>query len=211
MIATEARPTTHFQTGDLRVLASARRDRVRFVEVPDARYLAIDGTEEPGSPTFVAGIGTLYRTAYTLQGQLRGKGFRTRVGMLGGLFWLTPRQLLAERPTEVTARTGLRWRLVLDVPDEATENDVDAAVATLPEDPVGHRIYLDRWHEGPSAQILHVGPYGAETASLRRLHASIAEAGFRPHGPHHEIWLNEPNRVGEERAKTVLRQPVMPA
>jgi hypothetical protein len=208
MIATEARPIIRFQTGDLRALTSARRDRVRFVEVPDARYLAIDGTEEPGSPTFIAAIGTLYRTAYTLQAQLRGKGLHTRVGMLGGLFWLTPEQLLTDQPTESSPPT---WRLVVDVPEEATEDDVDAAIATLPADPVAHRVYLDRWHEGPSAQILHVGPYGAEAASLRRLHASIAEAGFRPHGPHHEIYLNDPNRVGEERAKTVLRQPVMPA
>lgn len=208
MIATDARPTIQFQTGDLRSLASARRDRVRFVEVPDARYLAIDGTEEPGSPTFVAAIGTLYRTAYTLQAQLRAKGIPTRVGMLGGLFWASPAQLLSDQPIEAGPPP---WRLIVELPDEATEDDVDAAMSTLPEDPVAHRIYLDHWHEGPSAQILHVGRYGAELPTLRRLHAAIAESGLRPHGPHHEIWLNDPGRVGEDRAKTVLRQPVMPA
>jgi hypothetical protein len=44
---------------------------------------------------------------------------------------------------------------------------------------------------------------------IRKLHAAIAAAGLRPNGPHHEIYLNDPHRVGEERAKTVLRQPVI--
>ena len=70
------------------------------------------------------------------------------------------------------------------------------------------RMYRDTWAEGPSAQILHVGPYGDEGPTIQKLHGAIAAAGLRPHGPHHEIYLNDPHRVGEDRARTVLRQPV---
>jgi hypothetical protein len=211
MIANEALPTTRFETGDIRHLASARRDRVRFVDVPDQRYLALDGTEEPGSAGFVAGISALYRVAYTLQGRLRARGVRTRVGMLGALYWLTPEELEAGDPTDVATPRDWRWRLIIAAPVEATEDEVDACIARLSPDPLSERLYLDRWCEGPSAQILHVGPYATESASIARLHAAIGQAGLRPYGPHHEIYLNDPFRVGEERAKTVLRQPVMPA
>ena len=32
-----------------------------------------------------------------------------------------------------------------------------------------------------------------------------------PNGHHHEIYLNDPNRVAPEKLKTVLRQPVRQA
>ena len=193
---------------DLRALASCRRDRVRFVDIPQKRYLAIDGHEVPGSEGFVACIGALYGTAYPLHFTLRRRGIRGhRVGMLEGLYWLTPAQLLADETAADPSR-GWSWRLLIAVPDEATDAEVDAAVAGAGE--FAGRMYRDTWAEGPSAQILHVGSYADETPTLRRLHTAIEEAGFSPHGPQHEIYLNGPQRAGEDRTKTVLRQAVMP-
>jgi hypothetical protein len=110
---------------------------------------------------------------------------------------------------EPAAETGppSKWRLLVAVPDEATDAEVDAAIGG--SGPLAARMFVDRWTEGPSAQILHVGRYDAMTPTLRRLHDAIAAAGMRPHGPHHEIYLNNPHEVGEERARTVLRQPVV--
>ena len=45
-------------------LARARRDRVRFVEVPERRFLAVDGCERPGGQTFQNAIMTLYPIAH---------------------------------------------------------------------------------------------------------------------------------------------------
>ena len=199
----------HFDTGsDLRALASCRRDRVRFVDIPAKRYLAIDGHEVPGSPEFVACIGALYGTAYQLHFTLRRRGVRGhRVGMLEGLYWLTPAQLLADETAADPSRPW-SWRLLIAVPDEATDAEAEGTIAGAGE--FAGRIDLERWAEGPSAQILHVGSYADETPTLRRLHAAIEAAGFSPHGPHHEIYLNDPQRAGEDRTKTVLRQAVMP-
>ena len=68
-----------------------------------------------------------------------------------------------------------------------------------------------RWEEGPAAQITHVGPYSAETPTIRRLHRAISEAGYEPHGQHHEIYLNNPRDVGEAKTRTLVRRPVRPA
>lgn len=194
--------TVQFEAdGDLRHLASCRRDRVRFVDLPEHRFLAIDGTEAPGGPAYVAAIGALYSVAYPLHFRLRARGVRGhRIGMLEGLYWLPEPAKAAGPPAP------MRWRLLIAVPSEATEDDVDAVIRDAGEQAA--RMYLDRWAEGPAAQILHVGPYAAEDATLARLLAEIAAHGLRPHGPHHEIYLNNPREVGEERAKTVLRQPV---
>ena len=203
------RPTVSFdREGDLRALASARRDRVRFVQPPMARFLAIDGNDVPGSPEYLQAIGTLYRAAYRLHYMLRARGARAKVGMLEALYWLPDDALETNGATTAAELVEWRWRLLVSVPDEATEDDVDAACREVKPDPMVGRLFLDRRAEGPCAQILHVGPYGDEGPALRRLHEAIARAGLRPTGPLHEIYLNDPSRVGEERARTGVRRAV---
>lgn len=204
-------PHVTFEHGDdLRRLASARRDRVRFVTLPSARFLAIDGTEVPGSPEYIQAIGALYGAAYRLHFLLKGRGLNEPVGMLEALYWLAPDQLLGSESTDATSAQAhdWRWRLLIAVPDATTRDEVAVAARSGEERPLEARIVLDEWTEGPSAQILHVGPYGDEGPTIGKLHAAIAAAGLRPQGPHHEIYLNDPHRVGEERARTVLRRAV---
>jgi hypothetical protein len=196
-----------FETGDLHALASARRDRVRFVQLPTARFLAIDGDDVPGTVEYVEAIGTLYQAAYRLHFILRARGTGASVGMLEALYWL-PEEALAGNGTAASDFVGWRWRLLIAVPAEATEAEIDRACREVNPGPLRARLFVDRWAEGPAAQMLHVGPYGDEGPTLRQLHEVIAEADLRPTGPLHEIYLNDPNRVGEERARTVLRRAV---
>lgn len=206
-------PTRPFDRGtDLRKLASARRDRVRFVDLPEHRFLAIDGHDVPGTAGFIDGIGALFSVAYPLHFQLRARGVSGHhIGMLEALFWLTPDELVADDTSAADLDRAWAWRLLMGVPDVADEGDVTTAIANNAPSEFANRVYSLRWAEGPSAQILHVGSYGRETPTVRRLLAAIANAGLRPHGAFHEIYLNDPQRVGEERTKTVLRHPVTAA
>ena len=204
-------PHVTFEHGDdLRRLASARRDRVRFVTLPPARFLMIDGTDVPGSPEYLDAIGTLFATAYRLHFFLKGRGVSEPVGMLEALYWFTPEELLGSETSDVDSGgpRDWRWRLLIAVPDATTRDEVAVAARSGKGSPWEERIVLDEWAEGPSAQILHVGAYGDEGPTIRKLHGAIAAAGLQPRGPHHEIYLNDPHRVGEDRARTVLRQPV---
>ena len=72
-------------------------------------------------------------------------------------------------------------------------------------------LRYERWAEGPSAQIMHIGPYSAEPASIVALHKAIAEHGSQPRGRHHEIYLGDPRTSAPERLRTILRQPIEPA
>jgi hypothetical protein len=69
-------------------------------------------------------------------------------------------------------------------------------------------VRFERWTEGPCAQIMHVGPYATEGASLVALHRAIAEHGDRPRGRHHEIYLGDPRTAAPEKLRTILRQPI---
>jgi len=71
-------------------------------------------------------------------------------------------------------------------------------------------VRYERWAEGPSAQIMHIGPYATETASIVALHAAIAEHGSTPRGRHHEIYLGDPRTATPEKLRTILRQPIRP-
>jgi hypothetical protein len=86
------------------------------------------------------------------------------------------------------------------------------AVATASErlGEVPGDLRLERCHEGRCVQIMYVGDYRKEAATLAtRLHDEfLPEHDLRPNGHHHEIYLSDPNRVAPERMRTVVRQPV---
>lgn len=69
-------------------------------------------------------------------------------------------------------------------------------------------LRVEVFDEGRAAQLLHVGPYSAERASLERLHAAVAEAGLRLRGRHHELYMGNRETSAPERLRTILRQPV---
>ncbi len=67
---------------------------------------------------------------------------------------------------------------------------------------------FEAYEEGPSMQIMHLGPYSAEPATIEKMVAFAAENGYRTRGKHHEIYLGDPRRTKPEKLKTVLRHPI---
>jgi hypothetical protein len=74
--------------------------------------------------------------------------------------------------------------------------------------PAAAELRLQRYAEGASAQLLHLGPYANEGPTIARLHAFIQEHGREKRGKHHEIYLGDPRRTAPERLRTIIRQPV---
>ena len=65
--------------------------------------------------------------------------------------------------------------------------------------------------EGTVAQVLYLGPYSEERATIERLHEAIRATGLRPRGRHHELYLGDPGRSAPEKLRTLIRHPVEPA
>lgn len=70
------------------------------------------------------------------------------------------------------------------------------------------KVRFTSYHEGLSAQIMHIGPYSEEGPTIQKLHAFIKENGYTCAGRHHEIYLSDPRRTAPSKLKTVIRQPV---
>ena len=178
-----------------------------IVDVPSLQFAMVDGTGAPDSGTgFQEAIGALYGVAYTAKFAAKKEGIRDVMVMpLEGLFWSEGSDIF-----EPADRKGWHWTLMLMEPPSMTRKLFDASVQQLRErkNPPGlSRVRLERWREGPAAQILHIGPYAAETPTIQRLHAFIRENGYRVSGKHHEIYMGNPQRSAPEKLKTVVRQP----
>lgn len=201
------------QPVDYRHEITARPDRVRFLVIPERRYLMIDGAGAPGGQEFQDAMSALYPVAYTLHFAIKRRGIMAPVGALEGLYWIgqpgpfTAAQLVASAKGNDT----WSWRLLLPMPDDATLDDFLAAteeVARKKSPPAIDRLRCESWLEGRVAQIMHIGPYHAEPPTIERLHREIEQHGLRPHACHHEIYISDPNRTSPDRLKTLIRQPV---
>lgn len=216
VVAAVAPVPIHFEepTDDAGLLV-ATAGRTRFLIVPERRYFMIEGHGAPGGASFKAAFGALCPVAYTLHFALKRRGVTARVGASEGLYWFGE----AERPIAPSEfsqqeRDAWHWRLLLPVPEAAAAEEIAAAFAEVARKKAPEALALlrvERWAEGPAAQTLHVGPYATEPATIASLHAAVAEAGLRPRGCHHEIYLGDPNRTAPDRLKTIIRQPVEPA
>jgi len=75
--------------------------------------------------------------------------------------------------------------------------------------------HLSTYEEGLCVQVMHIGPYATEPATIELMRTFAAEQGYRdrvgPNGKHHEIYLGDPRRADPAKLKTVLRHPVEPA
>ena len=69
-------------------------------------------------------------------------------------------------------------------------------------------------NEGLCVQMMHVGAFDDEPASVAKMDAFISEQGyendFSENRLHHEIYLSDARKVAPEKWKTVIRHPVRP-
>lgn len=188
-----------------------RAHRVRIVTIPDRSCLAIDGFGAPGGPEFEAAMGALYTTAYSLHFLLRDRGIEAPIG--------PPEALWERRDGETGWPEGevafdpstWRWTLFMGLPDEATDEDLAAAMAVTRRkrpSPALANLHPMVLGEGVVVEAMHIGPYDTEPDTIARMRELATAAGLAPHGPHHEIYLGDPRRADPRRLRTVLRQPL---
>ena len=179
-----------------------------IVDVPEMRFLMIDGSGDPNtSHEFQEAIQALYGVSYTLKFTLKKSGGpEFRVAPLEALWWSDGSGRLDPANKDVWS-----WTAMLRQPDfvePAAIADATAQAKAKRELPALPKMKFESFSEGLSAQIMHVGPYAAETPTIEKLHAFIAEQGCEPAGKHHEIYLGDPRRAAPEKLKTVIRQPI---
>lgn len=188
----------------------AQRDRFRVLDVPELRYLMIDGAGDPNtSPAFTAAVESLYPLAYALKFASKRALDRDYVVMpLEGQWWADDMDAF----TSARAKAKWEWTLLIMIPgwiDDDLIATTTAEVAAKSKPPRLGEIRVEALSEGTCVQTLHLGSFDDEGPLLHRMHHEfIPENGLRMVGKHHEIYLSDARKVAPEKRRTILRQPV---
>ena len=173
-----------------------------LIDASPAQYLAIDGVGEPGGAFFQQKLGALYNVAFTIKMAKKFAGQDYAVSKLEGLWW---------SDAAATSSGHWRWTLLIRLPDFIGSKDLKDAAQKLREkgkDPAVAQVAIKKLKEGRSVQMLHLGPYNQEPATIEAMQKFAAAQGLAFRGLHHEIYLSDPRRVAPEKLRTILRHPV---
>lgn len=194
---------------ELKELYAPKNTTWRLVDVPEQRFIGVDGSGDPNrTPAYAEAVRALYSVAYTLRFAVKRAGGREFVvGPLEGLWWADDYAAFTDRDKD-----AWHWTMLIGQPEWITSEMIDDARSAALEKkrfPVIAKVREVTLCEGRCAQVLHIGSYDDETPVLHRLHTEyLPERGLAPSGEHHEIYLGDPRRTEPARLKTVLRQPV---
>lgn len=199
-------PKTDFKK-TLKHLYAPSPKEFAIVDVPEMQFLLVEGEGAPESDAYVKAVAWLYGVAYPIKFASKTQLDQDYTVMpLEALWWADDYSAFTEGD-----RDSWKWTAMIMQPDWITDEMFAAAVekasAKLGEPPGSFR--LERFTEGLSVQIMHIGPYADEAPTIARLHQEFIPAnGLVETGHHHEIYLSDPRRAAPEKLKTVLRQPV---
>ena len=111
-------------------------------------------------------------------------------------------------------KSSFHWISVIRLPDFVSKADFDWAVAEAEKKKKQDFSAVEflRVDEGLCVQMMHIGPFDDEPASVALMDAYLAEKGYENDFSdvrlHHEIYLSDARRVSPEKWRTVIRHPV---
>ena len=197
----------------LKHLYAPSAKNAELVDVPELKFVMIDGRIEPGeepgtSPAFEEAMAAMYGASYALKfiSKLRKEDpIEYPVMPLEGLWWVEDGRF------DIKVKDNWFYTLMILQPDHITPAMFGEALDQVTKkhpNPALSRLRLASFCEGLCVQIMHFGPYAAEPATVERMNAWAAENGYRMTGKHHEIYMGDPRRAQPEKLKTVLRHGV---
>lgn len=186
-----------------------------LIEVPPINFIMVDGRGDPdNNQSFQKAIEVLYGLSFTIK-MSKKKGnepegyFDYVVPPLEGLWWIDEGHFSFEK------RDNWQWTLMIRQPEFVNKDVFHWALGELskkkPELAV-NQCCFEKFDEGLSVQIMHIGPYSTESETMKKIEEFILQEGLKDRltggGKHHEIYLSDPRKCKPERQKTVLRHLV---
>jgi hypothetical protein len=192
------------------------KNKPQVVNVLKANYIAVRGKGDPNEVggTYQQAISVLYAVAYTLKMSYKTdykiEGFFDYVvPPLEGFWWQDDIE-----GVDYSDKTSFNWISVIRLPDFISQADLEWAIESARKKKKidcssAEFITID---EGLCVQMLHIGPFDDEPATLALMDAYLEENGyvndFNKNRLHHEIYLSDARKVPPEKWKTVIRHPV---
>lgn len=182
------------------------RQKPQIVNLEPYNYITVAGQSAPEDELFLSALERLYGLAYGIKFACKAKDLDFVVPKMEGFWWIE-----GELSFEETAREDWHWKIMFRMPDFVGDTEFNTSIEALIEKGKitgQHELNFESIHEGLSAQILHLGSYDDETATLELLYDFIQREGFEVAGHHHEIYLNDPRKVSPDKLKTILRYAI---
>jgi hypothetical protein len=182
---------------------------VVIVDVPSMNFLMIDGVGDPNtSQDYKGAAEALFALSYSLKFMIKkGKtAIDYSVMPLEGLWWTDDMVKFNMENKDIW-----KWTAMIMQPEYVTKDLFGKAleqVAKKKNPAALSKVRFESFHEGLSAQIMHIGPYSAEGPTIEKIYDFIKGKGYKQEGKHHEIYLSDPRKTAPEKMKTVIRQTV---
>ena len=192
----------------------------QLVTVPEMQYVAVRGKGNPNveGGAYKKSVGILYVVSYTIKMSKKGEHridgyYDFVVPPLEGFWW----QENSNSPfdgMDYSDKNSLHWISVIRLPDFVTQADFDwtVAEASKKKNMDCSSAELLKINEGECVQIMHLGSYNNEPATVKMMNDFISTNGYQNDLSetrlHHEIYLSDPRKTAPEKLKTVIRHPV---
>ncbi len=194
-------------------------NKPQIVDVPKANYIAVRGKGDPNEEggAYQKAVGVLYSVAYTLKMSYKSdykiEGFfEYVVPPLEGFWWQE-----GVVGVDYSDKSTFNWISVIRLPDFITEDNFNWAVETASKKKKTDCSSAEflTVHEGLCVQMMHIGPYDDEPATVAAMNVFLKESGYisdiNENRKHHEIYLSDPRKTAPEKMKTVIRHPIKKA
>lgn len=194
---------------ELKHLYKPSAKKVEIVKVPKMKFLQIDGKGDPNiSQDFKDAVEALFALSYKIKFSIKQseKAIDYSVMPLEGLWWADDISKFS-----VENKSSWKWTLMIMQPEFISDELVKQEIDEL------HRkknlvalskIRFQSFEEGKAAQIMHIGPFSEEGATVDKVHQFVEASNSERTGKHHEIYLSDIRRGNPANWKTVIRQPM---
>lgn len=190
-----------------RELFDASVKAIDMVDVPEFQFLMVDGVGNPSEAEYKQKSKALTMLAKAIRAYYKEAEKRNYLISPQEGMWDT----YDNAKFDVTRKKMIRYTLMMAQPSFLTQEVFEEVKHNLAIKKNNHyieEIYLKKFKEGRSVQMLHIGPYNTEIMTTKEIMEYIIVQNMKLNGMHHEIYLNNPEKVAPEKLKTIVRYAV---
>ena len=185
----------------------ASTKKIDIVNVPEFNFIMVDGIGNPNVEEFKLKSQALHILSKAIKDY-----FKEEMDLL---YLISPLEGLWDTydnsQFDVTRKQMIKFTLMIAQPkalNEETFEKIKEQVASKKDNPYLLDVYLKKMTEGKCVQMLHKGAYNTEINTTKRIMEYITIQGMKLVGLHHEIYLNDPEKVSKEKLKTIVRYAI---
>ncbi|MDY8135510.1 GyrI-like domain-containing protein [Aquimarina sp. 2201CG5-10] len=193
------------------------KNKPEFINIPEFRFLTINGTGNPNDKSFQDYITVLYSLSYAIKmspkkGITPNGYFDYTVYPLEGVWDINEE---AKKTFDGSInKDDLVFKLMIRQPNFVDNVFVEQIIHHTKDKkphPLLDRVVFETISEGNCVQMMHIGSYDSEPASFKIMEEFTENNSFkRTYKKHREIYLSDFRKVAPEKLKTVLRFNVTP-